>query len=269
MSLDAEQVERFVADGFVKLEKAFPVDVGERCLAELWSATGCSPVDPATWTEPVVRLGGFTTPPFREAATTTVLHEAFDQLVGEGGWIPRDGLGTFPVRFPSREEPGDDGWHVEASYAGPQGEPRLNLGSRDRALLMLFLFSEIGPDDAPTRIRVGSHLDVPPLLAAYGDEGREWMSLCGDAVAASEHRPVVLATGSLGDVYLCHPFLVHAAQPHRGRTPRFMAQPPLYATKPLDLQAEHPTPVALAVRNGLYRGLPRSGDSVSSATQDR
>jgi hypothetical protein len=28
-------------------------------------------------------------------------------------------------------------------------------------------------------------------------------------------------------VYLCHPFIVHSAQPHRGKTPRFMAQPPL------------------------------------------
>jgi hypothetical protein len=30
-----------------------------------------------------------------------------------------------------------------------------------------------------------------------------------------------------GTVYLCHPFLVHAAQIHRGSQPRFMAQPPL------------------------------------------
>jgi hypothetical protein len=36
-----------------------------------------------------------------------------------------------------------------------------------------------------------------------------------------------LATGSAGTVYLCHPFIVHAAQDHRGETPKFMAQPPL------------------------------------------
>ena len=45
--------------------------------------------------------------------------------------------------------------------------------------------------------------------------------------AASKHRPVTLATGRAGDVFLCRPFLVHAAQPHHGRHPRFMAQPPL------------------------------------------
>jgi hypothetical protein len=188
---------------------------------------------------------------FRQAANTLALHEAFDQLVGAGRWISLTSLGTVPVRFPSDADPGDDAWHVEASYAGPAGECRLNLRSRDRALLLLFLFSDVGPDDAPTRIRVGSHLDVPPLLAAAGDDGREWMDLCQAAVPASAHRPVALATGSTGDVYLCHPFLVHAAQPHRGRVPRFMAQPPLYSRAPLDLEEHALSPVARAVANAL------------------
>jgi hypothetical protein len=253
VALTTTQVERFVADGFVKLDGAFPADVAERCLDELWAATGCSPDDPATWTRPVVRLGGFSTPPFREAANTPVLHEAFDQLVGAGRWQPLGGLGTFPVRFPHPDAPGDDGWHVEASFAGQQGEGRVNLRSRGRALLMLFLFSDVGTDDAPTRIRVGSHLDVPPLLAACGEDGREWMPLCQEAVPASAHRPVVLATGGPGDVYLCHPFLVHAAQGHNGRTPRFMAQPPLLPAEPLDLDDGLPTPVARAVIDGLGR----------------
>jgi hypothetical protein len=46
-----------------------------------------------------------------------------------------------------------------------------------------------------------------------------------------------------------HPFLVHAAQPHRGTAPRFMAQPPLVPTGEQDLEA--PTPVAEAIRRGL------------------
>ncbi|MCU1615363.1 MAG: hypothetical protein JWO98_2903 [Frankiales bacterium] len=216
MTLTRGQVDHFVAEGFVRLDAAFPPQLGEQCRSELWQATGCDPVEPGTWTRPVIRLGDFSTPPFRQAANTPALHEAFDQLVGAGRWIPRISLGTVPVRFPSDADPGDDGWHVEASYAGPAGEYRLNLHSRDRALLLLFLFSYVGPDDAPTSIRVGSHLDVPPLLAAAGDDGREWMDLCRAAVPASARRPVALATGSTGDVYLCHPFLVHAAQPTEG-----------------------------------------------------
>ncbi|HVE95677.1 MAG TPA: hypothetical protein VNA67_01615 [Pseudonocardiaceae bacterium] len=88
----------------------------------------------------------------------------------------RAGLGTFPIRFPHPDNPGDDGWHVEAGYSDPAtGGFRLNLRSRGRALLMLFLFSDVGPDDAPTRIRVGSHLDVPPLLAPAGNDGMEFV----------------------------------------------------------------------------------------------
>ena len=71
---------------------------------------------------------------------------------------------------------------------------------RGRALLLLMLFSDVTEDDAATRIRVGSHADVA--------------------------RALVDATGRAGDVFLCHPFLVHAASwPHRGTAPRFIGQP--------------------------------------------
>lgn len=251
MRLTVDAAERFIEDGYVKLPGAFDLDVGRRCRDELWAATGCAPDDPSTWTEPVVRLGGFSTPPFREAANTSALHHAFDLLVGAGRWREPGGLGTFPVRFPHPASPGDDGWHVEAGYGDGDGTPRVALRTPERALLMLFLFSDIGPDDAPTRIRVGSHLDVPPLIG----EDREWMALCRDAERASRHRPVVRATGTIGDVYLCHPFLVHAAQPHRGSAPRFMAQPPLTPSSPLDLDATAElSPVVRAIQRALTRG---------------
>jgi hypothetical protein len=249
--LTDEEVRRFVERGFVRIAGAVPRAVAEQCRAQLWRATGLDPDDRSTWTEPVVRLGGMATPPFREAGNTTVLREAYDQLAGPGRWVPPPGLGTFPVRFPSDKEPGDDGWHLDAGYTGPDGRFRVNLESRGRALLMLFLFSDVGPDDAPTRIRVGSHLDVPALLAGAGADGRDWFELCGDAVPASAGRPEVAATGEAGDVFLCHPFLVHAAQPHRGRTPRFLAQPPLVPTGLLDLSGDAPTPVERAVLDAL------------------
>jgi hypothetical protein len=251
VSLTDRQVQAFVTDGFVRLEGAFPAEVGAQCQDELWAATGYDRSDPASWAQTLVRLNAFGTVPFRLAATTPALHEAFDQLVGPGGWVPRNGLGTFPLRFPGADEAKEAGWHLEASFTAPDGSLRVNLRSRERALLMLFLFSEIGPDDAPTQVRVGSHLDVPRLLQPFGDDGCEWMTLCRAAVTASAARPVELVTGTLGDVYLCHPFLVHSAQAHRGRIPRFIAQPPLVPTGLLDLQTRNPTPVAQAVLDGL------------------
>jgi hypothetical protein len=253
--LTEEDIDRFVQDGFVRLDEAFPRALADECHALLWkqitAMTGMAPDDPATWTRPVVRIDGRGDAPFQAAATTDRLHAAFDQLVGPGGWIPRQGLGTFPIRFPHPDDPGDAGWHVEGSFADPADPARyrLSLRSRGRALLLLFLFSEVGEQDAPTRVRVGSHLDVPALLEPYGEDGAEFFELATTAVPATEDRPVALVTGSPGDVYLVHPFLVHGAQPHHGTVPRFMAQPPLVPTGDLDLDA--PTPVAEAIRRGL------------------
>lgn len=256
--LSTEEIERFVSDGFVYLPEAFPRALADECRAFLWRETGVDPDDPATWTRPVIRLDGYGGDLFNAAVNTRALHEAFDQLVGAGRWVPRDGLGTFPVRFPHPDDPGDAGWHMEGSYTveGEQGY-WLNLRSKGRALLMLFLFSEVGPDDAPTRVKVGSHLDVPPFLVAAGERGMSGMAACTAMHAAgrlnSPGRKLALATGHPGDVYLCHPFLIHAAQPHRGREPRFMAQPPLDPVAPLELSRDDGaySPVELAVLRGL------------------
>jgi len=150
---------------------------------------------------------------------------------------------------------------MEGSYTieGEQGY-WLNLRSRGRALLMLFLFSDIGPDDAPTRIKVGSHLDVPPFLEAAGERGLSFYAACAAMDAAgkldSADRALALATGRAGDVYLCHPFLIHSAQAHRGREPRFMAQPPLMPTGRLEPRREDGaySPVERALRLGLGVG---------------
>jgi hypothetical protein len=248
------QVQRFIGDGFVRIEQAFPPVLADECRAILWRDTGCDPADPGSWTRPVIRLGDYATEPFRRAANTEVLHAAFDRLVGRGRWLPRSSLGTFPVRFPNAGDPGDTGWHVDLSFPGQDSDPgdfstwRINLYSRGRALLMLFLFSDVGANDAPTRIRVGSHLDVARLLAPAGDAGVSRLDLTTPA-----GRPEALATGPAGTVYLCHPFLVHAAQPHRGSKPRFLAQPPLYSADPLQLQRPDGgySPVETAIRLAL------------------
>ncbi|MBR1222229.1 phytanoyl-CoA dioxygenase family protein [Bradyrhizobium sp. U87765 SZCCT0131] len=238
-ALDAAQINRFIHDGFVRIDDAFPRALADEGRAILWRDLPCDPHDPATWTQPVIRLWYYDDPPFRQAVNTPVLRAAFDQLVGKGRWLPRSNLGSFPVRFPGTDDPGDTGWHVDVSFpdetAGAAETDfsawRVNVTSRGRALLMLFLFSDIGPHDAPTRLRVGSHRDMARLLAPAGDAGLNHLRLA--EVAAD--RPEALAVGPAGTVYLCHPFLIHAAQAHRGATPRFLAQPPLHPAQPLQI----------------------------------
>lgn len=256
MDLTPARLRSFIEDGFLRIDEAFPRDLAEEGRAILWRDTGCDPGDRTTWTKPVIRLGGYAQEPFVKAANAPRLRSALDQIVGEGRWLPLRGLGTFPVRFPSEEDPGDAGWHVDASFPGENPADflgyRINLASRGRALLMLFLFSDVGEADAPTRIRVGSHREVARILAPAGDAGLSFMDLAG-RLDATAHLPLALATGAAGTVYLCHPFLAHAAQPHRGREPRFMAQPPLLPAEPLRIERADGaySLVEQAIREGL------------------
>lgn len=259
--LTFEQVEAFIEDGFVRVDGAFPRRLADDARAILWRDTGCDPEDSLTWTKPVIRLGSYSQTPFIQAANTRVLHLAFDRLVGAGRWNARGDLGTFPVRFPSIEDPGDTGWHVDPSFDFEHEDFmcwRVNVSSKGRALLMLFLFSDVGPDDAPTRLRVGSHLDVARRLAPAGDRGLSLRELADDGFAESADREIALATGEAGTVYLCHPFLVHSAQPHRGTRPRFMAQPPLLPASPLVLDRPNGdySAVETAVRRALAAAPP-------------
>jgi hypothetical protein len=257
------QIRQFIHDGFVKIQEAFPRELADESRSIPWRDTGCDEADPTTWTKPVIRLGMYEQAPFTRAANMPVLHQAFDQLVGPGRWRPRSDLGMFPIRFPSPDDPGDAGWHVDSSFPPDLGDTndflnwRVNVFSNGRALLMLFLFSDVGESDAPARIRVGSHLDVARILSPAGDNGLSARDLAAaEGFAETAARREALATGDAGTVYLCHPFLVHAAQQHRGSRPRFLAQPPRVPAGPFLLNRTDGaySPVEQAIRIALQDG---------------
>jgi hypothetical protein len=222
-------IGEFITNGFARVDDAFAPELAAQVRARLWQDLPGNATDPSTWREPVVRLGMYTDPPFVQATNTPRLTAAFDQLAGPGAWRPCRAMGTFPVRFPSAHTPTDTGWHVDASFGDSADfmQWRINARSRGRCLLMPFLFSDVGIDDAPTRIRVGSHRAVGHMLASAGEEGFTLADLVAADFGGSPGGEEAVAIGPAGTVYLCHPFLVHAAQAHRGTEPRFMAQPPL------------------------------------------
>ena len=254
--LSTGQINSFIDDGFLKINHAFPVAVADECRAILWKATQCDPDRPETWKQPVVRIGELGLEPFQKAANTDILHQAFDQLVGKDNWLPRTTLGSFPIRFPSKDPAPDTGWHVDASFPGEEVNDylnwRININSKGRALLMLFLFSDVTEADAPTLIRVGSHLDVAKILAPAGEKGLSFMELA-QQLDNLPKRNEVLATGMAGTVYLCHPFLVHAAQNHHGTRPKFMAQPPLLLRH--DFSLNRPDNDYCPVEKAILKGL--------------
>ena len=115
IGLTSRQVQNFIDDGFVRIENAFSTGLAKQCRDELWADIGLSPDQPENWIQPVVRVASKASCPFigRQHAATA---RSLDQLVGEGHWLAPKGLGTFPIRFPSAESPGDDGWHIDVSF---------------------------------------------------------------------------------------------------------------------------------------------------------
>jgi hypothetical protein len=229
-------LDAFVSDGFVKVAQAAPRSVADAARSELWRQLGLSPEDPQQWSAPVMWASDLTgAGPFGELVRSPKLAAALDQICGQGGWLPRGALGNVPVRFPVTPPDDDRGWHIDANT--PQSDGSWAVTGRPHTVLLLTLLSEVGPDDAPTRIRVGSHRDVAGVLSEKPLPLAEMGRLVDDASAG---RPIAHAMGEPGDMYLVHPFAVHAADAHRGSTPRFMAQAPVVLTAALTPASSSP-----------------------------
>jgi hypothetical protein len=142
------------------------------CREMIWAALGERGVredDPATW-PPLVHIGSLGGGPFAAAGTSPVLAAAYDELIGPGRRAPQvHAGGAVVVRFPSQDR-ANAGYHIEGSYDGPGGY-WVNVRSRARGLLALLLFTDVGPDDVPTRLVCGSHLHAAQFLAPYGEAG--------------------------------------------------------------------------------------------------
>lgn len=93
-TIDDAGVAEFVKNGSLRVEEAFSRELAAECRKIMWRDIDGEPDDPASWTNPVVRLGAYAQEPFRAAAGSPRLHAAFDALVGEGRWAPLGALGT-------------------------------------------------------------------------------------------------------------------------------------------------------------------------------
>lgn len=219
----------FVRDGYLRIERPDMRRAAAAARSLLWQQVGLSPDDPGGWTEPVVWATDATGQgPFGELARSPRLARVLDDVCGAGGWRPRGTLGNIPVRLPGPPAADDRGWHLDLNTPQPDGS--WAVSGRPHTVLVLTLLSDVGPDDAPTRIRVRSHRAVAAVL---DERPRSAGSAAALVDRATAELPVAHATGQAGDVCLLHPFTVHAADEHRGTAPRFMAQAPVLLTRPL------------------------------------
>ncbi|MDO8389895.1 MAG: phytanoyl-CoA dioxygenase family protein [Actinomycetota bacterium] len=205
--LSEDEIAAFGSDGFVRLTHAFSRSLADECCDLLWEQLSVERDIPASWQQSVIAVPPTTEAAFIESLTTPRLTATFDQLLGMEAWQRPTAVGPFVVRFPSLSDPGDTGWHADGRFERNAAEP--NDGPSDRVLSLLCLYTDVVVADAPVRLVRGSH-----RAQAKPDE-----------VAAANASDVLHAVGRAGDVYLCHPSLVHAASfPQRGNRPRVMSQ---------------------------------------------
>lgn len=247
--------------------------------------------DPTTWTRPLVHLKETYTEPVFAACSTERLRDAVEDLVGKGRWRGREETGNWgwwPVNFSlGSDRPWDvptGGWHWDGQHF------RHFVDSPDQGLLLLCMFSETGSHGGATLIAEGSHRivarhlntrpegwDQPealrscpsthPWLAelmgqSYGEETIPTASTEGRVHRfmekttideRGERLRVAEAVSSPGDVYLCHPFLYHAASQNHSGVPRFMCNrtTPLRERMQLNRADENYSAVEISVRGAL------------------
>ena len=250
-------LETFITDGFVRIDRAFPRELADAARAILWRRHGLQPrrsrdLDPARSSASACSRRR----PFVEAANTPALHAAFDRLVGPGRWLPRGSAGDVPRAVPvaGRSRRRRLAHRRQLRHDDPDfmstGAPTSTR--RAARLLMLFLFSDVGDDDAPTRIRVGSHADIARAAGAGGRAGAD---------AARARRRRLRREGALPrshrDRRRRHGLPVPSVPGARGAAasgarPRFLAQPPLLPASPSGLDLERgEAPVERAIRRAL------------------
>ena len=288
-TLTDAQVAGFIEDGYVKLEEAVPRSAALAAQDFLWdrlAAQGVRRDDPATWAEPMVHLKEVYADDVFQACQTPRLTGAIEDLVGRDRWAGKGrptAWGWWPVNFAvGADKPWTvptGGWHWDGIQF------RHYVDSPDQGLLLLPMFSETGPRGGGTLIAAGSHRPVARLLARHPD-GLEigeaialshrtypWLAeLAGktktvpDRVAyfMDESHPddtgqplrVVEATASPGDVYLCHPFLFHAASQNHSGVPRFMCNRTTSLTGRMNVRALtlDSSPVEISIHQALSEG---------------
>ncbi|KAF7348675.1 hypothetical protein MVEN_01386300 [Mycena venus] len=253
--LSAEQKSHFLTHGFIHLPQCFSREASAAFTANLWTRLGMSPTDKSTWHTERTNMPSFNSVLISEFAPKA--WSAICELLGGEERISDDtkvwkdsfivnleieGQGAVPFREL-------DGWHVDGDFF-------LHfLDSPEQALLVIPIFSDIGPGGGGTAIctdgiRVtAKHLyenpnGVTPWMHVRGTpepgRGPERLAFFTSIVQSRERASDASfheMTGEVGDVYLLHPLMVHSATKNATRVPRVITNPPVALREPFRFNA--------------------------------
>jgi hypothetical protein len=269
-ALTAEQVEHFLDKGFVVIRGCFSRAAAAEFTAPLWERLGYAEHDPSTWAEPIIHLPHRRQLEVREFApkawaAACELVGGAERIAPDQPYVWNDGFivnlrkdADQPWRAAS---PASSGWHKDGDFF------RHFLDSPEQGLLTIVLWSDVRHQGGATfvaadsvgpvaRFLAGHPQGVYPLRPAEGGDPDAVLLPYDDLIA--QCHDFVEATGEVGDVYLLHPYVLHAKSPNVLRVPRVITNPPLTLAEPLRFDRADPdelSPVERAVLRAL--GTPR------------
>jgi hypothetical protein len=243
--LSATQLREFERDGIVKVPGAFGADDAARMRDVLWAELtkrhGMDPDDRSNWT--TLRPTGLKTTkkhPVADAILGPPLRSVLDHLLGSGGWVEPPHQGQVLVTMPMAEawSVPNRQWHTDVGFDLPADEL---VGVKIWALL-----TDVDPGGGGTPQVAGSHRVIArhltktsegefttvrdqvlrshpwflSLTSAETDDRSEQLMTEADLDGLPVR--VVELTGSAGDVYLTHPWILHSIAPNANDTPRMM-----------------------------------------------
>jgi hypothetical protein len=263
--LSAEDVEHFITRGYVAVRGCFTRTEAARYTDTLWTRLGYDEHDPSTWAQSSIHM-----PSHRGIDVTTFAPRAWraacelvggqDRISAEVPYRWNDAFivnlweGTDPpwsAEPPAAWEPASPrspGWHKDGDFF------RHFLDSPEQGLLTLVLWSDVHHQGGATFVAADSVGPIARFLAEHPEGvvppggvglGFPYADLVGQCVDFVE------ATGEVGDVYLLHPFVLHAKSRNLLRRPRFITNPPLTLAEPLRFDRPDPSPVERAVLRAL------------------
>jgi hypothetical protein len=250
--LTDEQAEHFLEHGFVVVHDCFTPDAAAELTGSIWTRLGYDPDDQSTWAEPSIHMPSHRQLDVKEFAPKAWL--AACDLVGGADRVQEPfawGDGFIVNLYQGADEPWQPasaqspGWHKDGDFF------RHFLDSPEQGLLTLVLWSDVEHQGGATFVAGDSVGPVARYLADH-PEGvlpsefptRELVNQCTNFAEA---------TGRVGDVFLLHPFILHAKAQNNRRLPRFITNPPVHLAEPMrfDRSDGDYSLVELAILRGL------------------
>lgn len=257
--LTPQQRDAFFQQGFLRLQNLMPRDLVARMVDRIWAVLeerkGMVRHDPTTWIEGGVRgIGDINRESIFRPFGTPQLTSLINDLLGTTNWQQPSSWGQILVTFPAatwswnslfqgQVEVDTISWHTDYPYDTPQDQLS--------GVQVFCLLADLESGGGGTLVMQGSHRLIQQFvrkqsahtlqkmkrarLALLGSD--PWFASVSQAISLPRPEPwfaeqqgivdgvavsVTELTGKAGDVYLTHPWLLHAISPNCNPVPRMM-----------------------------------------------